>query len=242
MYDPNAKPEEPQLSRRQQIKQAHANRMNNQAVKKHGEEQVQAFYNAQQNPAPAPALNANQQANQQAVQQHGQGAVNQYYTGLQNQQAVNQHGQQAVQDFYGALQGGGSPFGALNQAATGGAGTMYDPNKGASKKTEQPAVQPKLKAVSMVGKVGPGDFNVFDYMAQARDSAPMSNSLGMALAGGGAPFGGGFSNPALFGNQMMFGGYSPMGMGGFGGYNPMAQVPMGMGALLGGFNRSGWGY
>ena len=197
MYDPNAKPEEPQLSRRQQIKQAQANRMNNQAVKKHGEEQVQAFYNAQQNPAPAPALNANQQANQQAVQQHGQGAVNQYYTGLQNQQAVNQHGQQAVQDFYGALQGGGSPFGALNQAATGGAGTMYDPNKGASKKTEQPAVQPPMPA-------------------------ELSNLFGMALAGGGTPFGGGFYNPAPFGNQMMFGGYSPMGMGGF--------------------NRSGWGY
>ena len=185
MYDPNAKPEEPQLSRRQQIKQAQANRMNNQAVKKHGEEQVQAFYNAQQNPAPAPALNANQQANQQAVQQHGE---------------------QAVQDFYSALQGNN------NQPAP-----KSDPNEGASKKTEQPAVQPPMPA-------------------------ELSNLFGMALAGGGTPFGGGFYNPAPFGNQMMFGGYSPMGMGGFGGYNPMAQVPMGMGALLGGVNRAGWGY
>ena len=247
MYDPNAKPKP---SRRQQIKQAHANRMNNQAVKKHGQEKVQSFYNAAQSPAPAMsnAQQVNQQAvnqhgqqavqqyydasqNQQAVNQHGQQAVQQYYDALQNQQAVNQHGQQAVQDFYGALQGGSSPFGALAQQASSGARAMYDPNKGASKKTEQPAVQPQMPA-------------------------HLSNLL-VALAGGGTPFSGGVSNPAPFGNQMMgsammgspmmgnqmmFGGYSPMGMGGFGGYNPMAQVPMGMGAMFGGFNRAGWGY
>ena len=63
---------------------------NQQAINKHGQENVQGFYD--------------QVTNQQAINKHGQENVQDFYNQVLNQQAINQHGQENVQAYYDALQ------------------------------------------------------------------------------------------------------------------------------------------
>tara|TARA_Y100000593_G_C4135662_1_gene249611 strand:- start:135 stop:644 length:510 start_codon:yes stop_codon:yes gene_type:complete len=64
--------------------------LNQQAINKHGQENVQGFYD--------------QVTNQQAINKHGQENVQDFYNQVLNQQAINQHGQENVQAYYDALQ------------------------------------------------------------------------------------------------------------------------------------------